>query len=94
MSCRRCGQCCNKALIVVDNCKLENPVYRDMARWYSYHHCQVKIDDRTGGMAIIIPLVCQHLEFDPASGTAICLIYDKRPQICRDYICEAAESKP
>lgn len=91
MACRRCGQCCNKALIILSDCKLENPIYRDMARWYSYHHCEVKIDDRDGGMAINIPLVCQHLIYDTKSGMAFCAIYDDRPDICKDYLCEAAE---
>lgn len=64
-----------------------------MARWYSYHHLDVTIDEEGGGMAINIPLVCQYLIYDTGSGMAYCKIYETRPQICREYICESANGE-
>lgn len=89
MACRRCGQCCNKALLIMDGCNLAQEKMRDLAQWYSYHHCEIRAEEGTGNMSIMIPMVCQHLNFNPETGFAACLIYDKRPQICREYLCEA-----
>ena len=91
MGCRRCGQCCNKAVLILEGHNMALAKNRDVAQWYSHHHCDVKVDSETGDLAIFIPLVCKHLNYDTKSGISHCMIYETRPQICRDYLCEAAE---
>lgn len=93
MTCRRCGQCCNKAMLIMEGCNLAEEKYQDLARWYTLHHCEVRAEEGTGNMAILIPLVCQQLNFNPETGLAMCLIYQTRPQICRGYLCEAAQKR-
>jgi hypothetical protein len=61
--------------------------------WYSYYHCEIRAEEETGNIAIFIPLTCQHLNFNPETGMAVCLIYNDRPQICREYLCEAAKNE-
>lgn len=77
----------------MEGCSLEQEKYRDLAAWYSHHHCSVKVNEEDGSLAVFIPLVCKHLGYDTKSGMAWCMIYKDRPKICRDYICEAAEDK-
>ena len=92
MACKRCGQCCIYANVIMEGQRMAEDT-QELARWFTDHHITVMPVSRPGGdvLGLRIPLVCQHLEFDTASGTAHCLSYDTRPQLCQDYICQAAK---
>lgn len=88
--CRRCGQCCNLATLVLHHVK-RNKDHMEFARFLSYHHLEtywVKVQD--GGpevLAVKLPLTCEHLSMDEATGLAQCGIYEHRPVICRLHEC-------
>ena len=52
----------------------------DQAMWFEYH--DIKVVDKKGGKAAILPIPCRYLK------DGRCLIYENRPQVCRDYNCE------
>jgi len=50
----------------------------------------VKMGDEPDVLACKVPLICQHLTFNPKTGLSACAIYEDRPPICRNFLCEAA----
>jgi len=44
-------------------------------------------------LGVKMPLVCQHLKYNPKTGVSSCAIYENRPKVCRDFLCEAAKDK-
>lgn len=91
MACKRCGQCCMFACVIMEGLKVAEDKM-ELGRWFEEHHCKVIPVQRDEGtvLGLRIPLICRNLEIDTSSGTAHCMIYETRPQICRDHICEAA----
>jgi len=84
MACSRCGLCCLYTKIVMP----DNDKGRDGTEWVKLHGCKVVRENDQ--LAIIIPAICDHLYFDADSNHFACGIYDKRPQICRNYLCARA----
>ena len=89
MACKRCGHCCLYAKFTLP---VAPDISRDMARWYQMHGCACVIKDDY--IRVMIPYICQNLAFDPESNMSICKIYEDRPQICKDYLCKAANDSP
>lgn len=88
--CRRCGQCCNRASVILHHVTRG----RDDLEFQSFleHHrvetAWLRItDDGPEHLAVKLPLTCKHLDQDPETGLAKCLIYDRRPEFCRVYFC-------
>ncbi|MBN1131016.1 MAG: YkgJ family cysteine cluster protein [Chitinispirillaceae bacterium] len=76
--CRDCnGLCCRHIALEIDTPKTR--IDFDTIRWYLMHETvQVGID-HDGEWLIEVPVVCRHLKNNG------CAIYDKRPNICREY---------
>ena len=90
--CTRCGQCCTCAFIGLHSIRVDDDP-QEFARWLAYHRCDVKgLPTEDGDVLMIrIPMVCKHLAYDK-QGLASCKIYDTRPQICRDHLCDKLRS--
>lgn len=84
MACKRCGRCCTTAYMKLDNVPEDDP--REIGKWLRYHGCFTQTHD--GVLAVGIPIICQHLDFDKKTGEYACKIYDRRPIVCRKYECE------
>jgi len=63
---------------------------RDLMAYLCSHHLEVVIGE-DGGFGVIVPLRCKHLRFNKKTREARCAVYDKRPKMCRDFLCEAAK---
>lgn len=87
MACRQCGQCCVYAIVPIPGATRDHDPM-EIVSYLEAHNC--KVYDGEQCLMLRIPMNCQHLEFDTATNTAHCLIYDRRPQLCRDYLCDAA----
>src|SRR3972149_674299 len=76
ISCNDCeGECCKRIAIPIDNPEtLED--YEDL-KWYLYHTGLTIYVDNEDDWLVQVPVGCKHLK----GGK--CVIYDKRPPICR-----------
>jgi Fe-S-cluster containining protein len=86
--CVRCGQCCTYAYIWLGHIEVDNDP-NDFGKWLSYHHCDIKrmqTEGQPDTLGVRVPLVCKFLDHN--AGIATCRIYEKRPNICREYVCE------
>ena len=91
MPCKRCGNCCIGAFMSVGVLTDENREWMmEQGRWLAYHRCDVFLTKNKEGkevMQIKIPIVCQQLVYKPNEGY-VCKIYEKRPLLCRQYMCD------
>ncbi|MBU2118661.1 MAG: YkgJ family cysteine cluster protein [Alphaproteobacteria bacterium] len=65
----------------------------DQLRWFSLHRCDSNIITHPDGKkrAILrIPTMCQALDQDK-EGKFFCKIYEKRPELCKKFLCERAK---
>lgn len=76
--CCGCGKCCNEY-------RLEMPYDPEMARFYTYHGGRI-IPAGKGKMWVDFQDRCVNY-LGPTKG---CRIYEQRPKICRDYLCDRA----
>ena len=86
MACKRCGRCCLYTKITLPN--TEDGI--DGSKWIQLHGCEIKHSKNE--LAVIVPAICDHLYFDPKEGFA-CGIYNDRPKICRNYLCDKAKKE-
>ena len=91
MSCKRCGKCCQKVAICLDESDI-NREPRLCDRLITYRQVD---NPKTLGYMIktrkfyainMINRVCPFLV--RANGQTECLIYETRPQMCRDFVCK------
>lgn len=72
--------------------KLDNQTVKDdkseLGRWIASHRCDVF--DMDGNIGMKIPLVCIHLDFDKSTAVYFCKIYNNRPKLCVDFLCDRA----
>ena len=68
--CKRCARCCQYIAT-------GKPRKEDLAYWLA-HGCIIE------GEVMLIPLECQMLLLR-ADGVHECAIYDKRPELCREF---------
>ncbi len=89
--CLRCGTCCSSAFFALMNVSIEDDA-QELARWMSYFGCEpMKYPTSEGEvLAVKIPMPCKHLAREPESGKMGCLIYENRPNVCREYLCKKA----
>jgi Fe-S-cluster containining protein len=96
MACKRCGQCCNTVFFILGSIKVDADE-QEFSRYVSYHRCDVRrVDLGDGGaeaLGVKMPLVCEHLRYNPKTGLSSCAIYENRPKVCRDFLCEAAKEE-
>lgn len=83
--CQRCGQCCREMMFTVDH--TDDSAGKDHLEWARLHGLDIVFSrDPRGkqwwGIKLSIP--CSQLN-EEADGTYRCLIYEKRPQMCRKY---------
>lgn len=75
--CIKCHECCQWMTFIIN---AENPVMTAQHReFYEARGCTVKVLEGGGLMAIMVKTTCPHLLLGR------CMIYDKRPKVCRDY---------
>lgn len=76
MPCQRRGKCCKEFSIAL-------PFDTELVRFYRYHGVTVRRRSETV-MELFFAARCMHYRDDR------CVIYEDRPTICRDYLCEEA----
>lgn len=88
--CKRCGRCCTSAIIRLPGIKPNDGT--GFAEWLAYHRTDVMTmqDDQSEYLAVRIPTLCMNLN-EHQDHTFSCKIYEKRPEICRSYLCNAAK---
>lgn len=94
MGCKRCGNCCREAVLTISHLIVNGKILNldQLARWLSYHRCDAKrVGELSDLLEVKIPLSCIHLGFNEVEGTYFCKIYNKRPEICRVFLCERAK---
>lgn len=79
--CVRCGKCC----LVFGMGVTEDDQYRT---FNELHGAIYQLD----GEHMLVKLRCQAVGFD-YQRRAHCVVYDERPQLCRNYLCEAAREE-
>lgn len=90
MACKRCGICCKETFFVLKDVPLDNDT-REIGRWAFYHGVKTsKYNiDGTNYLAVGLPGECKYLK--QKDGLYECSIYENRPRICKDYICEKSK---
>lgn len=92
MACLRSGECCKSVYFVLENIPV-NEDKREIGRWASYHPGVQVMRHRKDGvdyLAIKVPSDCMFLTKDE-KGLYGCAVYESRPQICKEYLCQAAK---
>jgi Fe-S-cluster containining protein len=82
MKCKRCGTCC-KFLDVVVSFGYDEV----LAEFYKARGLKVVYTDKDQ-MAVEIPQRCPHLRRAYKGTIYSCAIYDKRPELCREWVCK------
>ena len=95
MACKRCGLCCIHCDILHQEITPESAtMLTDRMRWFVLHRCDAQIvsleDGRKFAMARI-PLTCRNL--DKNKDGFFCKDYKNRPQLCKDFMCDAAKEE-
>ena len=74
MKCIKCGKCCHEFHV------------RDASSYLSSINIQeIPFDMEIRMAEIVFHGPCKHVKVE--NGKSVCTIYDKRPQICREYKC-------
>lgn len=79
--CVRCGKCC-----LIFGMRVGDD---EQYRAFNELHGIVYQND---GQHMLVRLRCEAVGFD-FEGRAHCVVYDERPQLCRDYLCDAARAE-
>lgn len=84
MECLRCGKCCNEFSFESSNLKQEDieKIFPDI---FDKHPIKVK---KILGCNLKVAFIGKCVNYDSANKA--CLIYDQRPQLCRDFYCSKA----
>jgi len=86
--CKKCGGCCKSPFIAFEGIDLDKGDPLELVRYYNYHNFD-PMQKVIGGKRVLcirIPIPCNYLDEE----TGLCVIYDNRPIVCRDYFCEKA----
>lgn len=75
MACKQCGDCCTYIALEISS---------DTALWLEMHG--IPLITENGKRKLMIDAACRRQ--DPV--TKLCLIYDERPTICKNYLCDVA----
>lgn len=65
---------------------------KEVGLYFQHHHCAIvrkELEDGSSCLGVRVPLVCRHLSLK--SGVASCGVYEKRPVICQEYLCQRAK---
>jgi Fe-S-cluster containining protein len=85
-ACTGCGDCCQEVPLAM-------PIDEDKALWFGLRGWQVNALSAER-MEVVAPSVCRSFDASAEAGHR-CLIYARRPQFCREYLCpEAKETSP
>ena len=77
MNCDKCdGECCKNIAIQIENPETKED-FEDL-KWYLYHEGLIVYIDNEDDWLVQIPIKCKFLE------KGKCMIYDKRPPICKN----------
>lgn len=88
VTCIKCNECCKWMTFTLDikRSTEDVPEVGKFIEYYQRRGCRVKwhkIDDVSGQIIVMIPYMCAELKITAVGG--MCRIYDKRPQLCREY---------
>lgn len=78
--CIRCGDCCRKYAL---NLNLGEPMTELLTAHYGKPQNSIRVRVKHD---------CQHLRFDE-NGQSECAIYEERPAICRNFLCQPAQDR-
>ena len=79
MGCTRCGKCCKQVVFRV-------PKVEGSMLFWRLHGIEF-YDDKAAGMAVVVLHdKCEWLDGE----TLRCKNYERRPQMCRDFLCDTA----
>ena len=84
-NCIQCGQCCHFFEMIVNpqDINFDNP-YDDLAVIHEFKK-RLNVDfDEIQQCSIRLNATCSHLD----KKTGLCLIHDKRPDICKNHFCQ------
>lgn len=81
MACKRCGKCCR-------NYAVPAPLDDEDLRFLVYHGVVMR-RAANGQVQIYGESRCSKLKSD-GKGRYKCAIYETRPRLCRDWLCDAA----
>ncbi len=79
------AKCCRYVAIVIDTPRSKHDF--ENIRWFVSHENVLVYKDKDGDWLVEFTTPCKHLD------GCMCSIYEKRPQICRDYDPESCEKK-
>ena len=84
-ACTGCGECCKEVPLAM-------PLDVDKAVWFGLRGWDVAPmgDNR---MEVVAPARCRSFDENAEPGHR-CLIYERRPQFCRNYLCPDAKETP
>jgi len=75
--CNGCSECCKYIIIEINEPETIQDI--DKLMWYLHHNTVIYVDMNNNWM-LELKTPCKHL-----SGNGLCMIYDERPQICRQH---------
>ena len=89
--CQRCGLCCKSTFFALTDVHYDDDI-KEIGRWAQYHGVQITryTVDGIDRLGINIPGECKFLVKDN-DGMYSCAIYEKRPEICKQYFCKRCE---
>jgi len=92
--CKRCGRCCSSAFLALHNILVEDDK-QEIAQWLKYHGCEpMHYPGKDGDvLAVNIPISCEHLSSETGTRKAVCLIYENRPNVCKNYFCKPVKDE-
>jgi Fe-S-cluster containining protein len=79
--CAGCGKCCRQVVF-----KVRRDDLGELIKFYQMHDMDVRESEDGKSAVIVIRAKCDWLSL----ATLRCKFYDKRPSICREYLCSAA----
>ncbi len=77
------ARCCRYITVQIDAPKDKRDL-EEIAWWLGHHHVSVYVESRRWHLEVRVP--CKYL-----SDENLCIIYDHRPSVCRDYDTAACE---
>lgn len=84
MPCAQCGGCCRIAYVFRTSCETaENRAYEEFLE-FTRPSTFARFSD-----GLVVRAVCEHLTDDNT-----CRVYEKRPRVCRDFLCKKAGGQP
>ena len=84
MQCNRCGKCCHTVILALHSVPIAKDT-QEMGKWLLYHGYETTkiFNGKEDVLAVKLDKKCGYLNKHNE-----CNIYEKRPQICKDFWCQ------